>query len=84
VLSHSSELPRYRGIAAEFHNLLNGKKTVGLTVMRMEGNIDAGSIIGQGTIPIPAGVTLHGLIKLNYSCAYDAGIRLLLTFLYKD
>jgi len=50
----------------------------------MEGNIDAGSIIGQGTIPIPAGVTLHGLIKLNYSCAYDAGIRLLLTFLYKD
>lgn len=59
---HSSALPRYRGIAAEFHSLLNGEACVGFTVMQMESRLDAGPIIAQAELPIPAGVTLHGLI----------------------
>jgi folate-dependent phosphoribosylglycinamide formyltransferase PurN len=62
---HSSALPRYRGIAAEFHSLLNGEACVGFTVMQMENQLDAGPIIAQAEFPIPLGVTLHGLITAS-------------------
>ena len=62
---HSSALPRYRGIAAEFHSLLNGEPSVGFTVMQMENRLDAGPIIAQAELPIPPGVTLHGLITAS-------------------
>jgi methionyl-tRNA formyltransferase len=62
---HSSALPRYRGIAAEFHSLLNGESCVGFTVMQMENRLDGGPIIAQAELPIPPGVTLHGLITAS-------------------
>jgi len=62
---HSSELPKYQGIAAEFHSLLNGEKTVGFTVMQMERSLDTGPLIAQGNTSIPENVTLHGLIDRN-------------------
>lgn len=68
---HSSELPKYQGIAAEFHSLLNGEKTVGFTVMQMERELDAGPIIAQSRMPIPVDATLHGLIKHNNAFAHS-------------
>lgn len=62
---HSSELPKYQGIAAEFHSLLNDEQSVGFTVMQMERKLDNGPIIKQGCIPIPDGITLHRLIQEN-------------------
>lgn len=62
---HSSELPRYQGVAAEFHSLLNGEARVGFTVFRMEAKLDAGPLIRQHTIPIAPGITMHGLIQAN-------------------
>ena len=62
---HSSELPKYQGIAAEFHSLVNEEKTVGFTVMLMTTELDAGLIISQGRFLIPKSVTLHRLIELN-------------------
>ena len=60
---HSSALPSYQGIAAEFHSLLNGEGTAGFTVFRMERIVDAGPILAIETFPVPPGVTLHGLIE---------------------
>jgi folate-dependent phosphoribosylglycinamide formyltransferase PurN len=68
---HSSELPSYQGIAAEFHSMLNGEKKIGFTVMQMEAKLDAGPIIAQASAPIPEGVTLHGLIKYNNTFAHE-------------
>jgi folate-dependent phosphoribosylglycinamide formyltransferase PurN len=62
---HSSALPKYQGIAAEFHSLLNGEESTGFTVMQMEQRLDAGPIIAQESYAIPRGVTLHGLIDYN-------------------
>lgn len=78
---HSSELPRYQGIAAEFHSLLNGEKTVGFTVMKMEPKLDAGPIIGQGSTAIPRGITLHSLIEHNYTNAHRVIRKMLDDFL---
>jgi methionyl-tRNA formyltransferase len=78
---HSSELPRYQGIAAEFHSLLNGEKTVGFTVMKMEPELDAGPTIGQGNTLIPKGITLHRLIEHNYTNAHKVTRKVLDDFL---
>lgn len=78
---HSSELPRYQGIAAEFHSLLNGEKTVGFTVMKMEPELDAGPIIGQGSTLVPRGITLHRLIEHNYTNAHEVIRKVLDDFL---
>lgn len=68
---HSSQLPRYQGIAAEFHSLLNGEKTIGFSVMQMEHKLDVGPVIAQGTTHIPQGCTLHRLIEHNNAFAHE-------------
>jgi methionyl-tRNA formyltransferase len=67
---HSSELPKYQGIAAEFHCMINGEKTIGFTVMRMEAKLDAGPIIAQGNAPITKGLTLYSLTKYNNTLSH--------------
>jgi len=67
---HSSELPKYRGAAAEFQGLLHGDETVGFTVMQMAVKVDTGLIIRQATFPIPDNISLHNLMKLNHYFAH--------------
>lgn len=43
---------RYRGVMAEFWNLLNNDKTAGVTVHHIIEKIDAGNIIAQDQFPI--------------------------------
>ena len=62
---HSSFLPRYRGIATEFHSLANGEKQLGFTVFRMIPALDQGGIVLQEAYPIPADISLHALIELS-------------------
>lgn len=62
---HSSALPRYRGIAAEFHSLVQGEREMGFTVMQMERRLDAGPILAQASMPIDARWSLHALIEAN-------------------
>lgn len=62
---HSSALPCYRGIAAEFHSLVRGEREMGFTVMRMERKLDAGPILAQASRAIDGACSLHALIEAN-------------------
>ncbi len=44
---HPSLLPRYRGAAPVAHTLLNGDEETGITIFRMEEEVDSGPIIEQ-------------------------------------
>lgn len=60
---HSSFLPKYRGIAAEFHSLLNGEETVGFSVMKMTDELDRGDILFQEKIKITPADTVFSLTQ---------------------
>lgn len=47
---HTSMLPEYRGVEPVFHALLNGDKTIGVTIHSMTEDIDAGAIYAQEEI----------------------------------
>lgn len=49
---HGSFLPKYRGASPIQSALLNGDKTTGVTIMKMNENLDSGGIIAQETISI--------------------------------
>lgn len=47
---HSSVLPKYKGIAAEFHASRNNDRSIGTTIFRVNSDLDAGPIIAQQCI----------------------------------
>lgn len=49
---HASLLPKYRGAAPVAHALLNGETETGITIQRMDAEIDAGPIVAQRTVQI--------------------------------
>lgn len=49
---HGSLLPKYRGAAPFNWAIINGEKTTGLTVMKIDKQIDAGLILAQRSYPI--------------------------------
>lgn len=52
INAHASLLPQYRGAAPINWALINGEKTTGVTIMKMERKMDAGPIIAQETVDI--------------------------------
>jgi len=60
---HASLLPRWRGAAPIQRALLAGDRETGISIMRMDANLDTGPILAQRSVPITededAG-TLHG------------------------
>ncbi|CCB90015.1 methionyl-tRNA formyltransferase [Simkania negevensis] len=58
---HSSLLPKYRGAAPMQFALLNGDTESGVTIMEMALKMDAGDIISQKIVPIPADMNLEQL-----------------------
>lgn len=50
--AHASLLPRYRGAAPIERAIMAGDPMTGITIMRMEENLDAGPILMQRAIPI--------------------------------
>lgn len=48
---HSSLLPKYRGAAPINWAILNGEKELGVTIMHMAHDLDAGDIIAQRVLP---------------------------------
>jgi len=62
---HSSLLPDYKGIAAEFYNLLEGEPLAGFTVFRMTERLDEGEIVSQGKTEVLATDSLHSLMRRN-------------------
>jgi methionyl-tRNA formyltransferase len=49
---HPSLLPRYRGAAPINWTIMNGEKTTGVTIMKMNEGIDSGDILLQETTPV--------------------------------
>jgi methionyl-tRNA formyltransferase len=49
---HASLLPKYRGAAPINWAIINGEKETGLTVMQINEQIDAGTILNQVSMPI--------------------------------
>ena len=58
---HMGMLPRYRGRQPLFWALLNKEQSVGLTVHRMDPEIDNGPIIAQKEIAVAPNDSLHSL-----------------------
>lgn len=49
---HASLLPKYRGASPIQAALLNGDKETGMSLMRLDKDVDAGEVIGRETVPI--------------------------------
>lgn len=60
---HHAKLPKYRGMMPNFWQMYNGEKFAGITVHRMNNEIDDGQIILQEEIEILPLETLDSLIK---------------------
>jgi methionyl-tRNA formyltransferase len=54
---HASVLPRYRGAAPIQRAVLAGDAETGITIMRVETELDAGPTFAVGTVPIPPDAT---------------------------
>ena len=54
---HASMLPRYRGAAPIQRAVLAGDTETGVTIMRVETELDAGAVFSVATVPIPPDAT---------------------------
>jgi len=62
---HPSALPRYRGPSPVLWAVRNGDPSIGITVHRMSGKIDAGPLLAQVEgIPLPEEVTHNDIWQL--------------------
>ena len=53
LAAHDSLLPKYRGFSPINWSVINGEKTTGVTLFKINGNdVDSGDIIGQVTVEI--------------------------------
>jgi methionyl-tRNA formyltransferase len=77
---HASVRPKFRGGAPIHHALMAGETETGVTVMRVEGQLDAGPILLQRTCPIrpedDAG-SLHDRLALLGAAALADAVRIL-------
>lgn len=77
---HSSLLPKYRGVNANFWTLLKEEETTGVTIHYMKQKIDAGKILLQKKLKIQKDWSLNDLywhiIELG-SAAIAEGLRIL-------
>lgn len=60
---HSSPLPKYRGMMPNFWAMASGDAETCVTVHRMNDRLDAGGIVLQRPVPIPAKDTLDALMR---------------------
>ena len=60
---HHAKLPRYQGMMPNFWQMYHQEKDVGITVHRMNQEIDQGQILLQKEVPIAQGESLDHLIK---------------------
>lgn len=77
---HASLLPAYRGAAPVTRAILDGRRTTGVTIMRMEAGLDTGPVCLQASEPIApadtAGTLTARLATLGARLAVEALDRL--------
>jgi methionyl-tRNA formyltransferase len=57
INGHPGLLPRHRGPVPTIHALADGPGSFGMTLHRLAAAIDAGAILAQESVPLPAGTT---------------------------
>lgn len=79
---HGSILPKYRGAAPIQWSILNGDKTTGITIMKMDAGMDTGPILLQKELDIASNETCGSLFQKMS----ELGARLLIDALnlYKE
>lgn len=60
---HSAPLPEYRGMMPNFWQMLHGEETAGITVHKMDADLDRGQAIIRGEVPIKEQDSLDALIR---------------------
>lgn len=74
---HAGPLPRYRGGAPVVWQIIEGERTIGLTLFRLDARPDAGDIVAQSSVPLdPSEDVAVALDRLD-----DPAVRLLRTSL---
>lgn len=74
---HPSLLPKYRGASPVQYAILNGEKETGVTILKMDKNVDHGPIIAQFKEEIKDNDTAETL----YSRLFEAGAKVLVTII---
>jgi methionyl-tRNA formyltransferase len=74
---HPSLLPKYRGPTPVPTAILNGDKKIGVSIIKMDEEIDHGPILSQFELEILEGETAENLLKR----AFTAGAQVLITIL---
>ncbi len=65
VCVHSSVLPSYKGIAAEFHSMKNQEEFIGTSLFEVTPELDKGPVLSQKEIPIDYSKDLFSNIVRN-------------------
>jgi len=60
---HPSLLPKYKGPSPIQYTILNGEKEGGITIIKLDDEIDHGPILAQKTIPLDGNETLQSLTE---------------------
>ena len=63
---HTGFLPKYRGLFPVFWAMLNGEKEIGITVHRVDNNIDSGAILGQTSFTIDGWESMYDIYRRAY------------------
>lgn len=80
---HGSLLPKYRGAAPIQHSILNNENTIGITLIYMVKEMDAGDMIAKASLPIDQNITSKDAFKLLSELAADNIVKWL-NDLYND
>lgn len=68
---HHGNVPDYRGGPPGFWELYDGAPTMGISVHRMDEQLDHGELLGAATIPVVAGDDAENLMARAYSVDYE-------------
>ena len=66
---HPSLLPRHRGPIPSFWALQEGPGATGISIHRIAARIDAGEVLAQRAVPLPAGVSASSAARLLHDAA---------------
>jgi len=61
---HNGPLPKYRGMMPVFWQIWNGEKKIGITIHKMNEQLDDGEIILQEFVELPKGATVDEIMVL--------------------
>ncbi len=81
---HPSLLPKYRGPSPIYQALLNGDETTGVTIIKLDEDLDHGPIIAQKELAIEGNDTHESLAKKLAILGTDLLIYALLSYLDKS